>query len=147
MPVSVARRAGGLVKPFRFHLHALGGFLDGFQTERTHEPDGFAINKTAHVLPPDERHVIAEAAFVKFQQPMTMPILFAAHDAEFFGLFGIIRLQAVGEIAVDSRVLFFQGNGQGEDFLFRQAVEGFHNFMASVDIDPNRVQSGFCQNE
>ena len=87
---------------------------------------GLRSTKPAHVLPPDVRHMVAETAFVKFQQAMAMAVLLAAHVAEFFGLFGIIRLQAVGEIFVDAGVLLFQRNGQREDFLFGQAVECFH---------------------
>ena len=101
-------------------------FWTVFKSERTHEPDGAAIHKPAHVLPPDERHVLAKAAFVKFQQAMAMAVLFAAHDAEFFGLLGIIRLQAVGEIPVDARILLFERDGQRENFLFGQAVKCFH---------------------
>ena len=117
---------GGLVKAPGFHFHGLGGLLDGLQAERPHEPDGFPVHKTAHVLPPDVRDVVAEAALVKFQQAVAMAVLFAAHGAEFFGLFGIIGLQAVGEILVDAGVFLFQRNGQREDFLFGQAVECFH---------------------
>ena len=54
--------AGGLVKASRLHFHGFGGFLDGFQAERAHEPDGFAVHEAAHVLPADVRDVFAEAA-------------------------------------------------------------------------------------
>ena len=100
--------SGGLVKSFRFHLHALGGFLDGLQTKRAHEPDGAAVHEPAHVLTPDERHVITEAVFVKFQQAMAMTVLLMAHDPELFGRLGIIRLQTIGEVAVDAGIFLFQ---------------------------------------
>jgi hypothetical protein len=64
-----------------------------------------------------------------FEEAMTVTILFATHDAEFGGLFGIILMQAVGEILVDARILLFEGDGEGEDFLFGEAVEGFHKFI------------------
>ena len=54
--------SGDFVKTLRLQFHAFGGFLDGFQTERAHEPDGTAVHKPAHVLPADERHVVAELA-------------------------------------------------------------------------------------
>ena len=126
MPVSVVRRAGGFVKAAGFHFHAFGGLLDGLQAERPDEPDGFAVHEAAHVLPPDERDVVAEARFVKFEQAMAVAVFFAAHGAEFDGLFGIIFLQAVGKILVDAGVLFFQRDGEREDFLFGEAVECFH---------------------
>ena len=126
MPVSVVRRAGGLVKPARLDFHRLGGFLDGLQAERADEPDGLAVDEAAHVLPADVRDVVAEARLVKFQQTMAVAILLAAHLAEFGGLFGIIFLQAVGKILVDARVLFLQRDGEREDFLFGEAVECFH---------------------
>jgi len=65
MPVSVARRPATFVKTFGFQFHAFGGFLNGFQAERTHEPTERRFTNSAHVLPPDERHVVAETAFVK----------------------------------------------------------------------------------
>ena len=56
---------GGFVKAPGFNFHALGGFLDGLQTERPHQPDRFPVDKTAHVLPPDVRDMIAETGFYK----------------------------------------------------------------------------------
>src|ERR1035441_8852476 len=61
-----------------------------------------------------------------FEEAMTVAVLFATHDAEFDGLFGIILMKAVGEILVDAGVLFFERDGEREDFLFREAVEGLH---------------------
>ena len=75
---------------------------------------------------PFQRHMIAETAFVKFEQAVAVAVLFAAHDAEFLGLFGIIFLQAGGEILIDARVLLLERDGQREDFLFGKAVKGFH---------------------
>jgi hypothetical protein len=51
-------------------------------------------------------------------------VFFAAHGAEFFGLFGLISLQAVGEIFVDAGVFRFKCNGERKNFLFGEAVEG-----------------------
>jgi hypothetical protein len=113
--------SGNFVKSFRFQFHAFGGFLDDFQAERTHEPDGAAVHKSAHVLPADKRHVVTETAFVKFEQAVAVAILFAAHHAEFIGLFGIIFLQAGGEIFIDARVLLLKRDSQREDFLFGKA--------------------------
>src|SRR5208282_3239112 len=62
------------------------------------------VHKTAHVLPPDVWDVVAEAAFEKFQQAVTVAVLLAAHDAEFFGLLGIVGLQAVHKIFVDAGI-------------------------------------------
>ena len=56
--------------------------------------------------------------------PVAVAVLFAAHDAEFFRLFGIISLQAVGEIFVDAGVFRFKCNGERKNFLFGEAVEG-----------------------
>ena len=117
---------GDFIKPQRLDFHRLGGFLNSLQAERTHKPDGFAIYKTAHVLPPDVRDMVAETRFVKFKQAMAMAVFLAAHLAEFRGLFGIIFMQSVGEILVNARVLFFQRNGERENFLFGKAVECFH---------------------
>ena len=60
--------------------------------------------------------------------PVAVAVLFAAHDAEFFRLFGIISLQAVGEIFVDAGVFLFKCDGERKNFLFGEAVEGFHKY-------------------
>jgi hypothetical protein len=72
---------------------------------------------------------------------MAMTVLFAAHDAEFFGLFRIIRLQAVGEIPVDARILLFERDGKGEDFLFGKTVECFYNTINFFGLVVGRVIS------
>src|SRR5438132_675138 len=81
---------------------------------------GAAIDEAMHVLTPDERDVVAETGFVKFEQAMAVAVLLLAHVAELFRLLGIISLQAVGEIFVDARILLFERDCQGENFLFRQ---------------------------
>ncbi len=123
----IGRMPGGdLIKTPRLHFHGLGGFLDGLQPQRPHQPDGSAIHKTAHVLPPDERHMVAKTGLVQFQQPVAMAVLLTAHLAEFRRLLGIVRLQTLGEILVDAGVLLFQRNGQREDFLLGQTFKRFH---------------------
>jgi hypothetical protein len=57
---------------------------------------------------------------------MLSAVFWTAHDAEFLGLFGIIFLQAGGEIFIDARVLLLKRDGQREDFLFGKFVEFFH---------------------
>jgi len=69
--------AGGFVKSACFDFHAFGRFLDRFQAERAHEPDGLAVHETAHVLAADVRDVFAEARFVKFEQAVAVTIFFA----------------------------------------------------------------------
>ena len=101
-------------------------FWTVFKPERPHQPDRAAVHKPAHVLPPDERHVVAETACVQFQQPVAVAVLLAAHFAELRRLLGIIRLQPVGEILVDARVLLLQRNRQCEDFLFSQTFKRLH---------------------
>src|SRR5438309_5827258 len=85
-----------------------------------------AVHEAAHVLPPNERHVIAEAAFVKLEQTVAVPVLFTAHFAELGGLRRVIFLQAVREIFVNSGVLLFERDGEGENFLFGEAAKSFH---------------------
>ena len=70
--------------------------------------------------------MVAEAGLVMFEQAVAMDVLFAAHDAKFLGLFGIIFLQAGGEIFINARILLLERDGQREDFLFGKTVEGFH---------------------
>jgi len=52
--------------------------------------------------------------------------LFLTHALEHLGGCGIIFAQAIGEIAVNAFVFFFQSDGEGQDFTFGQAVEIAH---------------------
>ena len=58
---------GDFIKAFSFQFHAFGTALHGFKSERTHQPDRTPIHEPSHVLPPDERHVVAETRFVKIE--------------------------------------------------------------------------------
>jgi len=62
-----------------------------------------------------------------------MAVLFATHDAELPGLFGIIFLQAGGEIFIDARVLFFERDGQREDSCSVRLSKVFINLCCSAD--------------
>jgi hypothetical protein len=64
-----------------------------------------------------------------------MAVFLVAHLAKFFCLLGVVLLQAAGKILVDARVLFFELDGEGENFLFGEAVESFHNGLSPAVID------------
>ena len=70
--------------------------------------------------------MVAELAAVQLDEPVPMAVLFDPHFLEHFCGRGIVPLEALGEIVVDSGVLLFEGDRQGEDLLFAQAFEGSH---------------------
>src|SRR2546425_7921117 len=72
--------------------------------------------------------MITETLFVKFQQPVPMPVFFAAEFLEFLRLLRIILAQSVRKVFVDAGVFFFERNGERENFLFGETVEGAHSF-------------------
>ena len=57
---------------------------------------------------------------------MAVSVFVAAHSGEFFGLLGIILFEAFGKVVVDAGVFLLLGNGQGEDFLFVEAIKRAH---------------------
>ena len=84
------------------------------------------MDETLHVLAADEREVIAEAGLVQFDEAAAVAGLLLPHAFEHLGGGRIIFAKAVGEIAVDALVFFFQGNGKGENLAFGEAFETTH---------------------
>jgi hypothetical protein len=52
-----------------FPFNRLGLRTDFLQAERSHHPDRLVTNEPAHVLPPDERNMLAELLPVEVDQP------------------------------------------------------------------------------
>ena len=120
---------GGLVEALGLQLHRVGCLANGGQTQRPNHPDRLADDEPLDILAADQRNMLAELLLVKLQQAMAMAVLFAAHLLELRGGDGIDGLQSLGEIVVNAGVFFLQGNGQGQDFAFAQALEGSHGVV------------------
>src|SRR6266850_5177355 len=139
--ISCASR-GHFVKPFGFHLHGLSAFLDSLQSQGADEPDRAAAHKSAHVLAPNERHMLAKARAIALQQPMPMLILLVAHFLKLPGLLWIILTQSISEVVVDTGILFLEGNGQREDFLLGQSFESAHG--SATGNHPSATEQTNC---
>jgi len=68
-----------LVKTARLDLHCRGLFAHRFNPQRTNQPQCRTLNKSAHILPPDQRNMVAELLLIELQQPASMPGLLFAH--------------------------------------------------------------------
>jgi len=84
------------------------------------------LQEAADVLAADQRNVLAELLLVQLDQPAAMLALFRPHFGEQVGAGGIIVAQALGDIGVNTAVLFLVGDRQGKDFAFGQLREVPH---------------------
>jgi hypothetical protein len=72
--------------------------------------------------------VLSEALAVELDQAAAVAGFLFAHRVEHGGGCGKILAQAFGVIGVDALVVFFERDGEREDFAFGQAVEFAHGF-------------------
>ena len=95
---------------------------------------GLAIHEALHILAANEGDMVAEALLEELDQPAAMAGFLLPHAFEDFGGGGIVFTKAVGEIAIDALVLFFERDGEGENLTFGEAFEATHicNFDAKV---------------
>ena len=103
-----------------FRLHAFRQGADGVQVQRRHLPNRLALDEAAYVLAPDQRNVLTELAAVNVQQASAMFALLSRHLCEDVRTACIVTAQPLGNVQVDTAVLFLVGNRQGKDFTFAQ---------------------------
>ena len=72
--------------------------------------------KALHVLPADERDMLAEFLLIKLDQPVAMAVLFVVHGHERLGRFGIIAADALGKVGVNAAVLLLVLDREREHF-------------------------------
>lgn len=128
---------GGFVETDCLEFHELGLFLHGFQAEGTDEPDGAASDEAADVFAADHRDMVAETGAVMLEEAVAMQILLLLEIEEHGGLGGVGFPQAICEIGIDARVVLLEGDGEGEDFFFRQAFKSAHACL-SLRLDLNK---------
>src|SRR5215468_10480129 len=126
----VARR--GVIEAFALGLHqlCLGAHL--LETQRTEQPERFSLQKALHILPADERNVIAEFTAVEVEKTMAVAVLFLGHGGEHPRRSRIVLAHGLGEIAISANVLFFQGNRQCQNLAFRKIFEVLLHFVLEL---------------
>src|SRR6185503_242034 len=123
IPASLCPLRGGLVKAahFNFHQGRFGARILG--PERSRDPRRAADNKAFHILPPYEGDMSTESLAIQLDQPMSMSVLFSGHPGEQFRRRGEIRAERFSKVAIDARVLFLGGEGEGKNLSFVQVAE------------------------
>ncbi len=115
----VGGAAGGAhVKAAGFHFHDFGLAARDFHAEWTHHPHRAALQEAAHVLAADGRDVIAKAMLKHGQQAVAMHGFFGTHLFKHCRGGRIGLAEGVSEFAVDSPVLLFVGDRQGQNLFF-----------------------------
>lgn len=77
-------------------------------------------------LAADRRQVRPEPLFIELQQHVPVFRLLAGHLLEDAGGSGIALVQVLREGLIDTAVLLFAGNGDGQDFAFCQCGKALH---------------------
>ncbi len=118
-------RSGG----FRFRWLPPG--TDALETQRPHHPDGLVLHEPPDILAPDERDVVAERRLEEVDQPAAVLVLLFRHLPENIGGSRKALGEAMGILAVDAPVLFFERDRERQDF-------------ALVEIGKLRMGPGPC---
>ena len=105
-------------------LHRLGLLAHMFDAERPDQPVGLALVIALHMLAPDQRNALAKALAVKLDQRVAMAVLLLRHFLEHFGRMRKPIRQPVGIGAVDTPVILFGRDGERQDLLLRERLEG-----------------------
>jgi hypothetical protein len=135
---------GGAVEAAAFGFHLPGGLAHGFNAQGGELPGGAAGGEAAHILPADERDVLAEFFRVQVDQAAAMLVFLRRHVLKYFGAVGVVFPQALGEVGVDAAILLLRADGQGQHFLFGELGEVFHGLP---DLAHDRGQSSGERND
>src|SRR5580704_5575991 len=108
----------------RFHQLCLGTHF--FEAERPCEPQRLALEKAFHVLPADQRDVVAELLAVEVEEAVTVTVLLGRHRGEHSRRSGIALARRIREVAVGTAVLLLESDGERQQLLLRQIREVLH---------------------
>src|ERR1700730_17536146 len=106
---------GPFAKTTALELHHLDLLADVIDAQGADQPDRAPLEEALHVMPPNQRNMLAEAASVGLDQARAMLRFLRAHLVEDLRGVGIDLPQTVGEIAVNVAVLLFQENSQSQN--------------------------------
>ena len=88
--------------------------------------------------------VVAEAGLIQFDEAAAMTGLLLPHTFEHLGGGRIVFAKAVGEIAIDAFVFFFEGDREGEDLAFGEAIETAHSPIVIQECRKCDSRTGAC---
>src|SRR5436305_1999871 len=90
--------------------------------------------------------MLAEFFAIKFNEPVAMTVFLGEHLFENCGRGRSVRLQSLREVAVNSGVFFFEGNGQGQNLLFAKALKRSHVWLSQVRREIQKIygEEGGC---
>ena len=88
--------AGMFVEATAFDFHGARLVPDGFQSQRTYQPDRLSLHEASHVLTPKQRNVVAEFLLEKIHQTAAVSGFLAAYAIEDCGRSWIVLPQAPG---------------------------------------------------
>ena len=133
-----AARRRAAVETQCLEFHALGEVAHLVEPERTDLPDRRMLDEATNVVAPDQWDVLAELLLIKLDQAAAMIAFLAGHFGEDVGRGGVVLAQTLGDVGVDTAVLFLVGNGQREDLALGEIGEVTHG--ANIVGWPGRVK-------
>jgi hypothetical protein len=98
---------GGLVKTHRLEFHQLNLLSHLLNAQHFGEPKRFPAKEPLDLLPLDKRNVLSKLRAAGLHESLGMHQFFVVHDFEHFRGVRIIRLQPVGIVPVNARVVLF----------------------------------------
>jgi hypothetical protein len=120
------RRALGrlFVEELGLPLHPFGLSAHLVDAERPHQPVGPALVIASHMLAADQRYALTKPLPMQFDQRRTVTVLFVRHAVEDCSRGGEGVAQTVRIGPVETAVILLGRDGECEDFLLGQRIEG-----------------------
>lgn len=79
--------------------------------------------KAFYILASHQRNMLAESLAIYLNETVPMPILLCGHAVEEVSRGREVRAQRFSEVAIDARVFFLSGDGEGKYLRFVQVLE------------------------
>src|SRR5207248_10923125 len=97
-----------------------------FEAERPCEPQRLALDKAPHVLPADQRDVVAELLAVEVEEAVTVAVLLLRHRGEHPRRSGVALAHRIRAIGIGTAVLLLEIDGERQQLLLRQIRKVLH---------------------
>ena len=96
---------------------------------------GFCGNIATDVLAAHQRNVLAEFRNEEIDEPASVRVLLRRHLVKYLGGRRVVLVQAIREIGVNARVLFFIADGEGQHLALGQIVEIAHRLSRGPNLE------------